>query len=98
ACGFRRLSSRQFLALQKHGTRMSREPADRNVCATGWFMGRASVYYGRLSGTRQFFQIRTNSLVRRTVVQHLLVRLDSPVLARVAINVRPPVAMLGEAL
>jgi hypothetical protein len=31
ACGFWGLSSPQYL---KHGTRMSREPADRNVCAT----------------------------------------------------------------
>ena len=43
-CGFWRLSSRQSarrqspVRLQRHGTRMSREPADRNVRATR-FMG-----------------------------------------------------------
>ena len=36
ACGFWGLSSPQY---RKHGTGMSREPADRNVCATE-FMGR----------------------------------------------------------
>ena len=40
-CGFWRLSSRQSVRLsRKHGTRMSREPADKNVCATGSWAGR----------------------------------------------------------
>src|SRR5437773_242591 len=45
-CGFWRLSSRRSarrqspVRLHRHGTRMSREPADRNVRATR-FMGRA---------------------------------------------------------
>jgi hypothetical protein len=38
ACGFWGLSSPQLVGSPKHGTGMSRKPADKNVCATGQFM------------------------------------------------------------
>src|SRR5208337_4430790 len=54
ACGFWRLSSRQ---LAWHGTGKSREPADRNVCATITCPAREGFIIGtRAGGLKVFFQ------------------------------------------